>query len=216
MDVISAVDCYAGQVDYKFTKIEKAMFDSILHFPEFSIDEFPELNAAITKPKGTIALVRISWEFHLLLLRILDLAQAKISTLYKGRASESTPFDEFTQQLSSAQEIMHRLNNLVHQSPLAQLHIQSLEPLLCNKITTNTIKEDQEPDDDALELIGARQEERVGRKMLCLVVTFQSSLDVVARHKVLPKPAFHIMMRCRTWMRRRLAGKQNYMTGLVL
>ncbi|KAF8422206.1 hypothetical protein EV426DRAFT_670882 [Tirmania nivea] len=119
--------------------------------------------------------------------KLTKIEKAKISTLYKSLTSESTPFDEFTKQLSSARKIMHCLNNLVHQSPLAQLHIQSLEPLLCNTITTNTIKEDEEPDDDALELIGAHQEERVGRETLSLVVTFQSSLDVVARLEVLPK-----------------------------
>ncbi|KAF8418675.1 hypothetical protein EV426DRAFT_704463 [Tirmania nivea] len=54
---------------------------AIFRLAEFWVHEFPGLNEAITKPQGTASPPTMSWEFHQLLLRMLDLAQTKISTL---------------------------------------------------------------------------------------------------------------------------------------
>ncbi|KAF8432623.1 hypothetical protein BGX38DRAFT_1225260 [Terfezia claveryi] len=183
-DMTTAIASHAGQASYTFTDLEQDLFDSILYLPEFSIAEFPKLREAITKSQPMASPVLISWEFHQLFLRILGLAQTTISTLYSVSATENTPFEEFTQQLSSAQKMMDHLNTLVHDSPFAKLHIQSLEPLIrIPKATEGGLDQD----DATLELSGARQNQRLCREILYLMVTFQSSLDIVTGSKMLPK-----------------------------
>ncbi|KAF8424390.1 hypothetical protein EV426DRAFT_712242 [Tirmania nivea] len=187
VDVLAAVTRRSGPVSYKFTELEQDLIASILHLPEFSIHEFPNLNEGISKPPGTVSPIIISWEFHQLLLQILDLAQTKISTLYNASALENTPLDQFTQHLSSAENIMHCLNFLVHHSPLAHLHVQSFELLLCTQVTPKVTEGELDQDDDTLELISARQKQHVGWETLRLMVSFQRSVNVITGRQMLPK-----------------------------
>ena len=110
-----------------------------------------------------------------------------VSELYTASTTESTPLDEFKKALAPAVYAMNGLHNLVHRSPLAQRHIESLEPYLYNQITQKETASDLDPNDTTLEVICARQEQRVGRETLCLITMFQSSLAALTRPKILPK-----------------------------
>jgi len=158
------VDVQATQ----FPDLEQHVFSSILSLPEFS-GQFPSLNEAITKfPKYCLPYYDVIGVPSASTC-ILELAQKKASTLYEASIAESTPFDEFSKQLTHAYN-MNFVNIPVHSSPFAHLHIQLLEFPAEGKL-----------DNDAtLEL---QRKHRQFRETLYLMVMFRGSLDVVTSTK---------------------------------